>query len=144
MRLKKPQSAREIAHLCAAAAYDKKASRLTLLSVGSLTDYADYFLIASASSTRQVAAAANNIHSILKKAGVKPLGVTGILEGQWALLDFGSVVIHVFYEPVREYYDLESIWVDAPVEELDEDELAALLPLPPKRTFRKEGHYAQT
>lgn len=122
----KPETSRQAALLCAAAALDKKAEQLCLLNVGSLSGYTDYFLIASASSTRQVAAVAENVHAVLKKAGIKPLGVSGIKEGQWALLDFGQVVVHIFYGPVREYYDLESFWADAPTEEIDEADLPNL------------------
>jgi ribosome-associated protein len=123
-----PDNPLDLAYLAAAAALDKKASDLSILAVANLTDYTDYFLLTSASSTRQASAIATNICTVLKKAGVKPLSVSGINEGQWALLDFGAVVIHIFHQPVREYYDLESIWIDAPKENIDEKQLSRLLP----------------
>jgi ribosome-associated protein len=130
----------DTAYLAAAAALDKKAAELIILSVASLTDYADYFLVASGSSTRQVNAIASHICAILKKARLKPLSVSGLHEGQWALLDFGALVIHIFHQPIREYYDLESIWTDAPREKIDEKELSLLLPVKtgaaPKKTPR--------
>ena len=129
-RPQKPATSEQIAQLCAAAALDKKAENLSLLHVASLNSYTDYFLIASASSTRQVSAVADYIHLILKKAGIKPLGISGIKEGQWALIDFGPVVAHVFYRPIREFYDLESLWADAPRAEIIPQELAVWIPAP--------------
>jgi ribosome-associated protein len=120
-------AALNLARLCAAAALDKKAEDLSLLCLTDLCAYTDYCLLISASSARQVGAVADNVRSVLKKTGIKPLSVSGLREGQWALLDFGEVVVHIFYRPVREYYDLESLWADARRETLDEAELAALL-----------------
>lgn len=136
-RPEKPQTSEQIALLCAAAAYDKKADNMNLLNVSKLSGYTDYFLIASASSTRQVAAVADNIHLVLKKSGIKPLGLSGIKEGQWALLDFGDVVVHIFYGPMRDYYDLESFWADAPRHELDLEQLTTLIPVPKRGRPRK-------
>jgi ribosome-associated protein len=110
-----------LARLCAAAALDKKAEDLSLLHLADLCSYTDYCLLASAASARQVGAVAANVRLILKKAGVKPLSVSGLQEGQWALLDFGAVIVHVFYRPVREYYDLDSLWADARREELSNE-----------------------
>ena len=134
----KPADARAIVELCAAAALDKKALNLTVLSIGNVTGYADYLMLVSATSTRQASAIANNVHGILKKSGVKALSTNGISEGQWALLDFGSVIVHVFHQPVREYYDLESIWTDAPYLELDPVKLARLIP--EKSTTKNQGY----
>lgn len=128
IRPPKPQSARELALLCAAAALDKKGEDLVLLEVGQLTGYADYFLLASGRSTRQATAVGENIARVLKKAGRPALGLEGLKEGRWILLDFGEVVVHVFHEPVREFYDLDSLWGDAPRVELEPTELNALLP----------------
>jgi ribosome-associated protein len=123
----KPDTSLGVARLCAAAALDKKAEDLSLLYLGDLCSYTDYCLLASASSSRLVGAAAGNVHLILKKAGIKPLSVTGLKEGQWALLDFGQVIVHIFYRPVRAYYDLDSLWADARQEALDAAELTAFL-----------------
>lgn len=119
---------KDIALLAAAAASGKKAQDLLLLEVGELTGYADYFLLASGRSTRQVAAIAEAVRRAVKGAGLKAIGINGIREGRWALLDYGDVVIHIFHQPVREFYDLESHWGDAPQIEMDPDSLEELLP----------------
>lgn len=124
----KPRDPKEIALLCMAAAHRKKALDLVLLDVGAISGYADYLVLASGRSTRQAGAVAEGIERALKKAGIKPLGLDGIKEGRWALLDYGDVVVHVFHQPVREFYDLESLWSDAPRVEVDEDLLDGLLP----------------
>ena len=95
------------------AALGKKASGLVILDVRELTSIADVFIICSGRSNRQVTAIAEYIQLSLKKKGIKPLSVEGKREGHWALLDYGHVVIHIFYEPVRDFYDLEGLWVDA-------------------------------
>jgi len=84
-----------------------------LLDVQELTSVADYFIICSGSSNRQVAAIAQTIKKELKKHKYKPLSIDGVQEGQWVLMDFGHVVIHIFYDPVRNFYDLEGLWTDA-------------------------------
>ncbi|MCB2193445.1 MAG: ribosome silencing factor [Deltaproteobacteria bacterium] len=129
MRPPKPQSARELALLCAAAALDKKGEDPVLLQVDQLTGYADYFLLVSGRSTRQATSVGENIVRVLKKAGRPALGMEGLREGRWILLDFGEVVVHIFHQPVREFYDLDSLWGDAPRLELDQAELDAILPL---------------
>lgn len=92
----------------------RKAFDVVLLDVGELTSLADTFIICSGRSNRQVTAIADYIRSDLKKKGVKPLSIEGLKEGHWVLMDYGSVVIHVFYDPVRNFYDLEGLWADAP------------------------------
>jgi len=84
-----------------------------LLDVHDLTSVADYFIICSGSSSRQVSAIAQTIKKELKKHKFKPISIDGLKEGQWVLMDFGHVVIHIFYDPVRNFYDLESLWTDA-------------------------------
>ena len=84
-----------------------------LLDVHELTSVADYFIVCSGSSNRQVAAIAQTIKRELKKHKYKPLSIDGLKEGQWVLMDFGHVVIHIFYDPVRNFYDLEGLWTDA-------------------------------
>ena len=95
------------------AALGKKAIGLVMLDVRELTSIADVFIVCSGISNRQVSAIAEYIQVDLKKQGIKPLSVEGIKEGHWVLLDYGHVIIHVFYEPVRNFYDLEGLWVDA-------------------------------
>ena len=86
---------------------------MIVLDVRELTSVADVFIVCSGRSNRQVTAIANFIETDLKKRNLRPLHVEGKKEGHWALLDYGHVVIHVFYEPVRNFYDLEGLWSDA-------------------------------
>lgn len=102
------------AELCLRAVGERKAVNPVLLHVETLTAFTDYFLIAGGQSTRQVQAITRHLHETLRKAGVKSMGIEGEQEGTWVLMDYGDVVIHLFYEPVREFYDLEGLWVDAP------------------------------
>jgi ribosome-associated protein len=91
----------------------KKATDVVALDVADLISYADVFIICSGRSNRQVSAIADFIKTDLKKHKIKPLSVEGTKDGHWVLLDYGHVIIHVFYEPVREFYDLEGLWSDA-------------------------------
>jgi len=111
--LERSPAGREIADLAIAAALDKKALEPALLDVGELCSYADYIVLVSARSDRQVGAIYDSIQTTLKAAGHKPLGSEGQKSGQWALIDFGEVIVHIFHHPIREFYDLESLWVDA-------------------------------
>ena len=95
------------------AASEKKALNLIVLDVRDLTSIADVFIICSGRSNRQVNSIADSIVAKLKKHKIKPLSVEGTGEGHWVLLDYGHVIIHVFYEPVREFFDLEGLWADA-------------------------------
>ncbi|HET6613103.1 MAG TPA: ribosome silencing factor [Kofleriaceae bacterium] len=96
-----------------AAALDKKALEPVLLDVGGLCSYADYILVVSGRSDRQVEAIADGVTRELRERGVRPLGVEGVDSGQWALLDFGDFVVHVFHHPMRAHFDLESLWIEA-------------------------------
>jgi ribosome-associated protein len=96
-----------------AAVLGRKAIELVVLDVRGVTDVAETFMICSGRSNRQVTAIAEFIESELKKTGIRPLSAEGVKDGQWALIDYGYVVIHVFNEPVRRFYDLESLWADA-------------------------------
>jgi len=91
----------------------KKAMNVVALDVAELTSFADVFIICSGRSNRQVSAIADFIKTDLKKHKINPLSVEGTKDGHWVLLDYGHVIIHVFYEPIREFYDLEGLWVDA-------------------------------
>ena len=96
------------------AALDKKALLPVLIDVSSLASYTDFIGIVSGRSDRQVDAIADGILAAMKGRGRSLLGQEGTGSGRWTLLDFGDVVFHVFYHPVREFYDLESLWIDAP------------------------------
>jgi ribosome-associated protein len=95
------------------AALGKKAEGLVVLDVRGLTSIADAFVICSGRSNRQVSAIADHIERSLKKKGVRPLGVEGKGEGHWVLMDYGNVIIHVFYSETRRFFDLEGLWIDA-------------------------------
>jgi ribosome-associated protein len=92
---------------------ERKAQNLVILDVRGLTSIADIFIICSGRSNRQVNAIADAAVASLKKHKIKPLSVEGTREGHWVLLDYGHVIIHVFYEPIRKFFDLEGLWVDA-------------------------------
>ncbi len=79
-----------------------------------LSAFADYFIIASGTSDRQVRAIATAIQENLKKAGILPLGIEGEAAGQWILMDYNDVIIHIFLDTVRTFYDLERLWSEAP------------------------------
>ena len=113
-----PAENREKAFLCARAALDHKAVDLVILEVKNLSSFTDYFVICSGNSDRQVQAIAAHIEEKLGQGGIRPLSIEGKREGRWVLLDYGDVVIHVFYQPVREFYNLERLWSDAPRIEL--------------------------
>jgi len=92
-----------------------------LLKVGEFCSFADYFLICSGGSRRHVQALAQHVEEALALTGLKPLGVEGLEEGQWVLMDYNIMVIHIFLEPMREFYNLEDLWSDAPKIEIDPD-----------------------
>lgn len=111
--MNKPDS-RETALLCVRFALEKKAYDLVVLEVGELTSLADYFVICTGRSDTQVQAIAQSVDENLGRMGRHPLSREGQAIGHWVLLDYGDVIVHVFYEPVREYYDLERLWGHAP------------------------------
>ncbi|WP_084156177.1 ribosome silencing factor [Desulforegula conservatrix] len=97
------------------AALGRKAGRLKVLDLRGISPVADYYIICSAKSSRQTDAIADHIISELARNGIKTLSVEGKGDdSQWVLLDYGFIMIHVFYEPVRDFYDLEGLWLDAP------------------------------
>jgi len=100
--------------LCLKAAIEKKALNPVLLELKEITSFTDYFLLLSGKSDRQVQAIAQAIQEALKRKGIRPLGQEGTLGGKWILMDYEDVVVHIFLEPVRKFYDLEGLWVDAP------------------------------
>lgn len=114
MTRKKERDSRERALLCLNASMEKKAKDLIILNVSSVSSFADYFILCSGTSDRQVRAIAAAIQESLKKAGILPLGVEGEDAGRWILLDYDDVIIHVFLESVRTFYDLERLWFETP------------------------------
>lgn len=98
----------------ARAAADKQAGDVVVLDVRAPIVITDYFVIASAGSERQLKTVADEVHRTLADLGAKPLRREGEREGDWVLLDYGDMVVHVFGEEAREYYGLERLWRDAP------------------------------
>lgn len=100
--------------LCLRAAIEKKAIDPVLLEMKGMTSFTDYFLLCSGKSDRQVQAIAQAIEETLKQKGIQPLGQEGVKEGRWILMDYEDVIVHIFLEPIRKFYDLEGLWIDAP------------------------------
>jgi len=91
---------------------ERKSINPIYLDISGLTSYSDALLISSARSNRQVKAIAEHIERTLKKQKIKSLHVEGMTEGHWVLMDYGDVIIHIFLEPERVFYDLEGLWSD--------------------------------
>jgi ribosome-associated protein len=106
----------EKVQLCVRTLLEKKASDIVVLDVRAMSSFADFFIICSGSSHRQVTALAGYLEEILKQHGVRPLGVEGPQEARWVLVDCNDVIIHIFYQPWREFSDLEGLWLEAPRE----------------------------
>ncbi|MDD4273629.1 MAG: ribosome silencing factor [Desulfobacter postgatei] len=100
--------------------FDRKPKRVTALMVSELTSYTDMVVIVEAGSSRQVTSLSEHIIKSLKEAKIKTLGTEGVKEGQWALLDFGHLIIHIFESDARAFYDLEGLWSDAAPVDLSE------------------------
>ena len=114
-----PKTPRELALIAAVAADEKKASDIIVQNVAELVGETDYFVIVTASNSRQVGSIVDEIEDQLReKGGVKPLHREGVRDGSWSLLDYGEVVVHVFQPETREFYRLEELWNDAPVVDL--------------------------
>ena len=109
------KEALEAARRAVELAADKKASDIVLLEVGGLTTVADYFVICSGSSERQLGAVADGVTEGLKADGIPLVGREGGAGSHWLLLDFGAVIVHVMAPPERDYYQLERLWSQAPL-----------------------------
>ncbi len=111
--------AREIVLLAVDYALDKKGMDLRVFDVRELSSLTDYLLLVSGRSDRQVQAIAENIRTEFKHHhNLLPLAIEGMDQGRWVLLDYGEIMVHVFQQPVREFYDLEGLWSEAPEIEL--------------------------
>ncbi len=105
---------KEKAFALAHAAWEKQARNTAIIEIRALSDFADYVVVCSADSDRGVKTIADNIEEKLKEVGERAIGVEGYTEGKWVLIDAVDVVVHVFYEPIRGFYDIEGLWIDAP------------------------------
>lgn len=112
-RVEIPADASELAHRIVEIASDKKGSDIVLLRTAELTTMADFFVIMTGRSDRQVQALAGAIVDELRDEGIRPLGTEGRQSARWVLLDYGSVIVHVFAPDEREFYGLERLWSKA-------------------------------
>ena len=97
----------------AGAAVDKKAKDVLVLDLHGLTTITDYFVICSGVRTTQVKAITEEIEGRFRAEGVKPLGIEGVSHGHWVLMDYSDVIVHIFEEETRKFYELEKLWIDA-------------------------------
>jgi ribosome-associated protein len=92
----------------------RKAEDLCVLDLRELSSFTDFFIVANGNSSRQNTAVAEAVEATLKPAGFRPLSIEGRESAEWVLLDYGSLVVHVFSRAAREHYALEKLWGDAP------------------------------
>lgn len=97
-----------------AAIEDRQGLALQVLDLDEISEFTEFFLLCSGSSERQVRAIADGVREHLAKEGTKPSHVEGLDHGQWVLMDYGDFLVHIFSEPMRDYYRLENLWADAP------------------------------
>lgn len=109
----KPLESKDKALKAARAAQDKKAKDILVLGLKGLTPMADYFVICSGESTTQVKAIAEQVEEKFDEADIKPLGIEGLKYSHWVLMDYGDVIIHIFEQETRTFYELEKLWIDA-------------------------------
>lgn len=111
---------KEMTKLTLKALEDKKANNIRIIDIGGVSVIADYFVIASGSNTNQVQAMADNVREALGRAGFEPRQVEGYGSASWILMDYNDIIIHIFSEESRMFYDLERIWRDGKDISLDE------------------------
>ena len=101
------------------AAQDRKGDDVVGLDVRKISSFADTFIIATGTSDRHVRSVADSIEAALKAHGDPPMGIEGYDEGRWVLIDCGDTIVHIFQQEIRDHYDLERLWSDAPSLELE-------------------------
>jgi len=106
-------NALEVAHKSVEVASDKQATDIVLLDTRTICSFADYFVICTGESGRQIKTIYDEVEHVLKKEGVSPFHREGELESGWLLLDFGDVIVHIFAPFEREYYQLDDLWHEA-------------------------------
>jgi len=104
---------RQLALLAAEVCDEKKAKEIIVLDVRKITSISDYFIVCSTSNERQARAIAEGMRMRMKELGRREMGVEGIEDARWVLQDFGDIVLHIFHESQREFYDIEGLWADA-------------------------------
>ncbi len=108
---------------------DKKGEEILPIDLRKKVDFADYFLLCSAHSTKHAQGLADYVTLELEKIGIIPLSVEGMEQGNWIVLDYGSIVVQIFYEPIRRLYNLEELWLDQPqsrVKRLPQEQIGSL------------------
>lgn len=113
-------NSKEMARMACEAMEDKKAQDVKIINIEHVSTLADYFIIASGSNRSQVQAMSDNVNEVLGRAGVEPKQVEGYQNANWILMDYGDMVIHIFDEENRLFYDLERIWRDGSLVEREE------------------------
>ena len=110
-----PIESEEVCRALALAAVNAKGADVAVLDLRRLVDYTDVFLVVTARNRRHVQAIADEIRRVAKKElEIHALSVEGVTAGRWVLVDFGPVVVHIFDEPMRAFYNLDGLWSDAP------------------------------
>lgn len=103
-------TSKDLADLALQILVDHQALEPVLLEVKEHCSFADYFIVCSGGSKRQVTALAQNLQEELAKVKIKPLGAEGMQEGLWVLMDYNTLVVHIFFHDLRDFYDLEGLW----------------------------------
>ncbi len=120
-------AAKTLALAIAEAALDRKALNVEIIDVADKVDYTDYVVVMSGRSDRQVSALARNLEQdVVAKTRQRCLSVEGLPQASWVLMDFGDVIVHIFHDDTRGYYDLESLWIDAPRLPVPEEQTSSL------------------
>ena len=118
-----PKSSRELAKRIGHLSLEKKAEDILIFDISKISSFADYFVICTGTSDRHLKAIADNItDGIFEKYKVKPWHLEGYSYLRWILIDYVDVVVHLFLEDVRDYYNLERLWGDAKVIEIKDEE----------------------
>ncbi|HEY8500392.1 MAG TPA: ribosome silencing factor [Clostridia bacterium] len=99
--------------------HDKKAKDVRVIDIQQLTTIADYFIICSGTSTTHIKTLSDEVEKKLKEKDIKPLRREGYNSARWVLMDYGDIVVHIFHEEDREYYNLEHLWQDGKIVALD-------------------------
>jgi ribosome-associated protein len=110
MPARKPPSITKLCSIVINALEDLKAFDIKILNVRKLTTITDRMIIASGNSSRQVNALADKVIKAAKESDIRPMGVEGVLDGDWALIDLGAVIVHIMRPAIRDYYQLEKLW----------------------------------
>ena len=110
----KAASSEEQVQQIASEILENKGEQVVILDMRGISSLADFFIISHGRSTRHVQGIANKMRKNLRKKGIKCSGVEGEHEGKWILMDYGDVIVHLFYEPIRDFYDLEGLWSEVP------------------------------